>query len=87
MQIAYVNEERLTVNVLKCNDGKKYVGVTKNLERRLESHAKGYVKFTKSRLPINLVVAILFESSIRAYDFERYLKSGSGIAFMNKRFL
>jgi putative endonuclease len=52
---------------------------------RLEAHRKGEVHFTKDKLPIELVHLSLFADKQKAYDFERYIKSGSGIAFRNKR--
>ncbi len=36
-------------------DGKKYTGLTKNLRMRLQMHAEGKVKSTKSRRPLELV--------------------------------
>jgi putative endonuclease len=50
-------------------------------------HQKGEVHFTKDKLPIELVHLSLFPDKKRACDFERYLKSGSGAAFRNKRWL
>ena len=79
--------EKWTVYILKCFDETTYTGCTSNLKARLDRHKKGYVKYTKSRLPIELVTYITFKVKHKAYDFERYLKSGSGRAFMNKRFL
>ena len=75
------------VYLLKCNDGTTYTGCTSNLEERLARHQKGYVHYTKSRLPILLETYITFSDKYKAYEFEKYLKSGSGKAFSNKRFL
>jgi predicted GIY-YIG superfamily endonuclease len=52
---------------------------------RLDRHSKGQIRYTSSRLPVDLIVTINFNNKYKAYDFERYLKSGSGRAFMNKR--
>ena len=73
--------------MLRCNDNKIYTGYSFNLERRLRQHRKGEVSFTKTRLPVELVTYVAFTDKLKAYDFERYLKSGSGKAFANKRFL
>ena len=73
------------VYILKCSDDTYYTGYTTNIEMRLKAHQNREVHYTKSRLPIQLVNLILFENKQKAYDFERYLKSGSGIAFRNKR--
>lgn len=74
-----------SVYILKCKNGQFYTGFTTNLENRIKAHNNGEVSFTKDKLPIELVSLIHFENKQKAYDFERYLKSGSGIAFRNKR--
>ena len=74
------------VYFLKCSDGKTYTGSTGNVEQRLIAHRNGEVSFTKSRLPVELITYIAFSDRQKAYDFERYAKSGSGIAFARKRF-
>src|SRR3989344_6009812 len=73
------------VYILKCSDGKTYVGCTDNLDDRLKRHNSGWVPATKSRLPIELITYIVFQDKYKAYNFEKYLKSGSGRAFLNKR--
>jgi len=73
------------VYILKCSNGKYYTGFTTNIEQRLKAHNDGEVHFTKDKLPVELVHLSLFENKQHAYDFERYLKSGSGSAFRNKR--
>ena len=75
------------VYILKCSNGKYYTGCTNNLESRLVRHGKGLVHFTKDKLPIELVSYISFTDKYKAYEFEKYLKSGSGIAFRNKRLI
>jgi len=75
------------VYILKCNDGTYYTGCTADVSDRLSRHQKGQVKYTSSRLPVELIVAISFNNKYKAYDFEKYLKSGSGKAFMNKIFI
>ena len=72
------------VYVLKCANGTEYVGCTNDLNDRLDRHSKGQVEATKNRLPINLICYTAFENKYTAYNFEKYLKSGSGIAFRNK---
>lgn len=73
------------VYILRCKDVTLYVGCSKNLEKRLGRHAKGWVLATKHRLPVKLETYVTFKSKYKAYDFERYLKTGSGRAFLNKR--
>ena len=73
------------VYILRCSDSTYYTGYTTNITKRLIAHTNGNVHYTKSRLPVELVNLTLFENKQKAYDFERYLKTGSGIAFRNKR--
>ncbi len=70
---------------LKCKDG-FYIGCTDNLKERFERHQKGYVTATKNRLPINLNFYFAIDDKYKAFEFEKYLKSGSGRAFTLKHF-
>ena len=72
------------VYILKCRDGKTYLGCTDDLKNRLERHNKGYVPATKNRLPVTLNAYFAFKNKYKAFDFERYLKTGSGRAFLKK---
>ena len=73
------------VYILQCINGNYYTGFTNNIEKRLQAHSAGEVHFTKDKLPFELIHLSQFSTKEKAYDFERYLKSGSGIAFRNKR--
>ncbi|MBU4480192.1 GIY-YIG nuclease family protein [Patescibacteria group bacterium] len=68
---------------LKCKTG-YYVGCTDNLKDRVERHKKGYVVATAKRLPIKLDFYIAIQNKYTAFEFEKYLKSGSGRAFTKK---
>ena len=72
------------VYILQCKNGKFYVGYTTCMEKRLKAHKKGEVKFTKNKLPVKLIHLSKFSDKTKAYNFERYLKSGSGKAFMKR---
>jgi len=74
------------VYILLCADNKTYVGCTNDLKDRLERHKKGQVEATKNRLPVRLTCYFAFVIEKTAFNFERYLKSGSGRAFMKKHF-
>jgi putative endonuclease len=63
-----------------------YVGCTENLEERLVAHNSSSSHHTKQYKPWKVVVSLSFEDKQRAIEFERYLKSGSGRAFAEKRF-
>jgi putative endonuclease len=68
---------------LKCSDG-YYVGCTHNLRSRIERHRNGYVSATKDRLPLKLEFYIAFPNKFLAFNFEKYLKSGSGRIFIKR---
>ncbi|WP_324720502.1 GIY-YIG nuclease family protein [Salinimicrobium sp. HB62] len=76
-----------TVYLLRCSNDSVYVGCTSNLEQRLKEHNYGKVKSTQYRIPVSVITQIIFHDKYKAYLFEKYLKTGSGRAFLNKRFL
>jgi len=59
-----------------------YVGLTDNIERRLNQHNKGENKTTKPYLPFELILKEIFDSRIEARKKEKYLKSGIGKEFL-----
>lgn len=75
------------VYLLRCSDATIYTGCTSNLEERLKRHRSKQVSYTKTQLPVEVETYIAFSDKYKAYNFEKYLKSGSGNAFSNKRFL
>jgi len=76
-----------TVYILRCSDGSYYTGCTSNLDERVKRHANGQVSYTRNKLPVELVTHVVFSDKYKAYTFEKYLKTGSGIAFRNKRLI
>jgi len=76
-----------TVYILRCSDNTFYTGRTHNLSDRLERHRNGEIHYTSTRSPVQLVTHIVFTEKFKAFAFEKYLKSGSGKAFMFKRFV
>ena len=80
-------ETPFVVYILLCKNGKFYTGFTTNIDKRLISHRKGEVTFTKNKLPLQLIHLSLFKNKRKAYDFERYLKTGSGVAFRNRHLI
>jgi predicted GIY-YIG superfamily endonuclease len=75
------------VYVLSCRDGHVYTGCTSNVDERLNRHNDGNVSATKKRLPVKLIAYFAFKNKYRAFDFEKYLKSGSGRAFAKKHLI
>jgi putative endonuclease len=72
------------VYILKCSDGTFYTGCTNDIEDRVIRHNKGQVHYTSDKIPVELITHIAFTNKYKAFEFERYLKSGSGFAFRNK---
>lgn len=72
------------VYILLCSDGKTYIGCTNDLKDRKTRHDKGQIDATKDRLPVNLISYFAFKNKYTAFNFEKYLKSGSGRAFTKK---
>ena len=58
--------------------GRFYVGMSKNIERRLKEHNSGNVKSTKAFIPWELVFQEEHETRIKARKREKYLKSAAG---------
>ena len=65
---------------------KSYVGITDNLERRLNEHNSGKHNYTKRYLPWELIYKEDYEFRIEARKREKYLKSASGRKFLKKLF-
>ncbi len=68
-----------------ADEARHYTGITDNLGDRLEKHNAGKVAHTSKFRPWRIQTYIAFSDDARAYDFEKYLKSGSGRAFATKR--
>lgn len=72
------------VYILNCFDNKPYIGCTEDLRDRITRHNEGDVPATKGRLPVKLISYFAFSDKHTAFNFEKYLKSGSGRAFIKK---
>lgn len=75
------------VYLLMGKNKRTYLGCTADLRKRIERHNKGYVSATKENLPVKLVAYFALNDKYKAYCLEKYLKSGSGRAFLNKRII
>lgn len=61
-----------------------YTGITSDAARRLAEHNGGSCVHTGKYRPWSIDVVIEFPDERRAVAFERYLKSGSGVAFAQR---
>jgi predicted GIY-YIG superfamily endonuclease len=66
-------------------EGERYLGVTADLKRRVAEHNAGKSAHTAKFMPWRLVSYVAFSDDSKAFEFERYLKSGSGHAFARRR--
>ncbi len=66
---------------------KIYIGKTSNLEKRLSEHNRGESQYTKTYAPWKIETHVAFSDERSANAFEKYLKSGSGFAFLKKHLL
>lgn len=74
------------VYVLKNRDNpcRYYTGLTWDVRFRVAAHNAGRCAHTISGQPWEVDVVIEFADERRAVKFERYLKSGSGVAFAKR---
>ena len=73
--------------IKSLKDKSFYVGVSSNLKARFKEHQDGRVDYTSNHRPFEIVWYCSFRSKIKAYNFEKYLKSSSGFAFRNKHLI
>ena len=61
--------------ILRCGDGSLYTGWTNDLEKRLAAHSSGKGgRYTRSRLPVELVYHESFETKEEAMSREWHIK-------------
>ena len=80
MQIVYIL-------ISKKYPTRYYIGITQGLSRRLKEHNNGDSKYSKKYAPWHLETFITLSSKHKAQELEKYLKSGSGFAFLKKRLI
>ena len=61
-----------------------YVGLTDNLNRRINEHNSGYNKTTKPYAPFVLIYKKEYPTRQEARVAEKYLKSSEGRAFLKR---
>lgn len=64
-----------------------YVGITEDIDHRLHEHNEGKSIFTNKYKPWKLETYVAFSNEKAAHAFERYLKQGSGFAFLKKHLI
>jgi predicted GIY-YIG superfamily endonuclease len=66
--------EGIGVYILRCRNGRYYIGSTNEIRRRLIEHQCGYVKATKRILPVDLVFFQQCDTLTDARSLESKLK-------------
>ena len=84
LYITIYNIDMYFVYILLTVNKRTSIGCTNNIEDRIKRHNKGYIPATKNLLPIKLITYFAFSNKYTAYNFEKYLKSGSGRALIKK---
>ena len=72
------------VYVLKGENGKRYVGITNDLARRIEEHRAGRSKGSQIIGVFTLLHTEEFPNYESARTREKFLKSGQGRAWLNQ---
>lgn len=61
--------------ILRCSDGTLYTGYTNDLDKRVRDHNSGKgAKYTKTRIPVNLVYYEVYENKTDAMSREWHIK-------------
>ena len=81
--------EKRIVYILRSQSDptRHYVGLTDNIDARLEWHNRGPCGHTIRYRPWKVVITIEFQTGEAAVRFEKYLKSGSGRSFSKRHFV
>ena len=64
------------------SENKHYIGCTNNLKDRIKRHNNKKVEATKYNGPWKIKSCFIFDNQHIAFEFEQYLKTGSGRNFM-----
>jgi putative endonuclease len=67
------------VYMLECNNDYLYIGITNNIERRVQEHSEGLNKnwYTFKRRPLKLIFKKEFNDANQAIYFEKKIKKWS----------
>jgi putative endonuclease len=81
-----VGEKRFVYVIRSTATGQAYIGLTSDFAKRLAAHNAGQNVSTARARPWRAVTVTEFDSEASAAKFEKYLKSGSGRAFVRTHF-
>ena len=83
------NQHMFYVYILRSENYpmKTYIGITESLEKRLAEHNANTQPHTSRYSPWKVETYIAFSDKNKEFNFEKYLKIGSGKAFLKKRLI
>ena len=87
MTVAFRSKMWYIYVLRSSRDNNLYVGLTNDIGHRLSEHNSGMVESTRNRTPLSLEAYFALRDQSRAADLEKYFKTGSGRAFLQKRIL
>ncbi|MFH1507169.1 MAG: GIY-YIG nuclease family protein [Candidatus Omnitrophota bacterium] len=64
-----------------------YIGLTEDVSRRIDEHNADKSSYSRKYGPWELITYTTFNDKKKAIKFEKYLKSGSGFAFLKKHLI
>ena len=67
-----------------AKDGKRYIGISSDIQRRISRHNSGHVPSTKGRRPFELIYTEGFAFRSEAREREVYFKTAAGRRFLDK---
>jgi putative endonuclease len=74
-----------SVYVLRSSkDGKRYVGISNDVQKRIAEHNSGQTRSTKGRRPFELIYREDFKIRTEAREREVYFKTAAGRRFLAK---
>ena len=76
MQYVYILES--------MRDKSRFFGTTNDLKNRLHQHNSGETESIKSKAPFRTLWYCCFEDKHKALEFEHFLRSDAGHAFISK---
>jgi putative endonuclease len=80
-----MNKNSYWIYVLKLNNGRKYIGQTNNLERRLMEHQLGRSPYTRKHKIKKLIYSEICNSRSDAIIKEKFLKTGKGREWLKRK--
>ena len=71
--------------IISEKDNRMYVGMTQDINKRLQQHNSGYTRSTKGYRPWRLFYTEQFATKVAARNREVYLKSGYGKQWLKNK--